>query len=93
MDRAIAGVLWHRSSGEVQAPGKMSCVQVLIFPGRLQLLERPPCFDALMLASVADQQHAVGRAKASQEFLHLVGACQARFIYEIEMLPFRCGIG
>src|ERR1700691_1912864 len=46
-----------------------------------------------MLSRVADQQHAVIGAKSGEEFAHLIGARQARFIDEIEMPMSRRGIG
>ena len=59
----------------------------------MQLLEGPAGLDALMLPSIANEQHAVIGAKAGHKFAHLVGACKARFINEIEMPVFRRGIG
>ena len=41
-------------------------------PSLLQLLEWASRFDALMLPSVANQEHTIGGAKASQEIPHLV---------------------
>lgn len=35
------------------------------------------CFDALVLAPVADQEHAVVRAETRKEFSYLVGADKA----------------
>ena len=59
--------------------------------GLLQLLEWTACFDALMLAGVADQEHAVVGAKTRKKLAHLVGAGKARFIDKIEMLLFLSG--
>ena len=53
--------------------------------GLLQLLERTACFDALVLARVADQEHAVVGAETRKEFAHLVGAGEAGFIDKIEV--------
>ena len=45
--------------------------------GFLQLLERAARFDALMLADVADQKHAVLGAEPRKEHADLVGAGEA----------------
>ena len=57
--------------------------------GFLQLLERAARFDALMLAGVADQEHAVIGTKPRKELAHLVGAGKARFIDKVEVLLLR----
>ena len=54
----------------------------------LQLLEWSTSFDALVLAGVADQKHAVLRPEPVEELSHLVRACQARLVHKIEMLLF-----
>ena len=59
--------------------------------GLLQLLEGAACFDALMLARVADQEHAVVGAKPRKELAHLVGAGEARFIDEVEVPLLQSG--
>ena len=57
-----------------------------LHPGLLQLLVRTAGVDALMLAHVADEQHAVVRREAVQEGVQLRRAGEARFIQHIE--PF-----
>ena len=59
--------------------------------GLLQLLEWAACFDALMLARVADQEHAVVGAETRKELAHLVGAGKARFIDKVEVPLFLSG--
>ena len=54
--------------------------------GFLQLLERAARFNALMLAGVADQKHAVVGTEPRKELAHLVCACEARFIDKVEVL-------
>ena len=54
--------------------------------GFLQLLEGAARFDALMLADIADQKHAVIGTKPRKELAHLVGAGKARFIDKVEVL-------
>ena len=54
--------------------------------GFLQLLEGAARFDALMLADIADQKHAVIGTKPRKELAHLVGAGEARFIDKVEVL-------
>ena len=56
--------------------------------GLLQLLEGAARFDALMLAGVADQEHAVVGAETRKELAHLVGAGKARFIDKVEVPLF-----
>jgi hypothetical protein len=53
--------------------------------GFLQLLEGAARFDALMLADIADQKHAVIGTKPGKKLAHLVGAGKARFIDKVEM--------
>jgi hypothetical protein len=43
----------------------------------LKLLKGAARFDALMLADIADQKHAVVGAKSREEFAHLVGTGEA----------------
>ena len=57
--------------------------------GLLQLLEWPPGFDALVLARVADQEHAVVGAEPRKEVANLVGAGETRLIEEVEVLLCR----
>ncbi len=52
----------------------------------LQLLERTARFDALMLADIADQKHAVMGTKPRKKLAHLIGAGEARFIDKVEVL-------
>ena len=54
--------------------------------GFLQLLEGAARFDALMLADIADQKHAVMGTKPRKELADLVGAGKARFIDKVEVL-------
>ena len=42
-----------------------------------------------MLARIADQQHTVLRSKTGKKLAHLVGAGEARFVDEVEMLLLR----
>ena len=55
----------------------------------LQLLKWAARFNALMLAHIADQQHAVIGTEAGEKLAHLVGAGKARFIDEVEMSSAR----
>ena len=55
--------------------------------GFLQLLERAARFDALMLASVADQKHAVIGAEPRKELAHLVRAGKAGFVNHEKSFP------
>jgi len=57
-----------------------------VHPGFLQLLKRAPRFDALMLADIADQKHAVIGAEPCKKLAHLVRAGKARFIDYVEVL-------
>jgi hypothetical protein len=54
--------------------------------GFLQLLEGAARFDALMLASIADQKHTVMGTKPGKKLAHLIGAGEARFINKVEVL-------
>ena len=54
--------------------------------GFLQLLEGAARFDALMLAGIADQKHAVIGTKPRKKLAHLIGAGKARFIDKVEVL-------
>jgi hypothetical protein len=56
-------------------------------PCFLQLLKWPARFHPLMLPDVAHQDHSITVVKSVQEFVHLLGACQTRFVDKIEM-PF-----
>ena len=60
-------------------------------PGLLQLLEWPARFDALVLARVADQEHAVVGAETRKEIAHLVRAGEARLIDKVELPLVRSG--
>ena len=60
--------------------------------GFLQLLEGAARFDALMLADIADQKHAVIGTKPRKELAHLVGAGKARFIDKVEVLLLCVGL-
>ena len=53
--------------------------------GFLQLLEGAARLDALMLADIADQKHAVIGTKPGKKLAHLIGAGKARFIDKVEM--------
>jgi hypothetical protein len=53
--------------------------------GFLQLFERSASLNALMLPRVADQQHTVMSSETGEKIAHLIGACEARFVHEIEM--------
>ena len=61
------------------------------------MLEGAARFDALMLADIADQKHAVMGTKPRKELAHLVGAGKARFIDKVEVLSlwyvWICGAG
>src|SRR5579863_932738 len=52
----------------------------------LQLLEGAARFDALMLAGITDQKHAVVRTNPRKKLAHLVRAGKARFIDNVEVL-------
>ena len=52
----------------------------------MQLLKGTARLDTLMLARVANQQRPILMSKPGKKLSHLAGACQARFIYEIEVL-------
>jgi hypothetical protein len=56
--------------------------------GLLQLLERATCFDALVLACVADQEYAIVAAETRKELAHLVGAGKTRFIDKVKVPLF-----
>jgi len=55
-----------------------------VHSGLLQLLERFPSFDSVVLARVADEDHAVSVIQAREELVHLSGARQTRFVHEVE---------
>src|SRR6266702_8843716 len=55
-------------------------------PGLYQLLEGLSGFDALMLAGIADEQHAIFGTDLLQEVAHLLGAGKARLIEHIEVM-------
>ena len=57
-------------------------------PGFLQLLERAPRFDSLMLADIADQKHAVIGAESCKKLAHLVRAGKARLVNKEELFLF-----
>ena len=54
--------------------------------GFLQLVERAAGFHGLMLAGIADENHAVVGTKPRKKLAHLVGAGKARFIDKVEVL-------
>ena len=56
-----------------------------LHPGLDQLLEGLAGFDALMLANVADEQHAVAGIDLGEEVAHLLGAGKARLIDHVQM--------
>jgi hypothetical protein len=55
----------------------------------LQLFEGLARFDALMLPSISDQQHAVLRADLFEELAHLLGARKGRLVEHVEMAAVR----
>jgi len=58
-------------------------------PSLLELLERPPCFNPLVLAYVTYEQYSVIIFQAMQEFMHLLCAGETRFVEHEEMsFPF-----
>src|SRR5579859_2213555 len=58
-------------------------------PSFLELLERPPCFNPLVLAYVTYQQYSVIFFQAMQEFMHLLCAGETRFVEHVQMsFPF-----
>ena len=56
--------------------------------GLLQLLEGAARFDALMLADIADQKHAVIGAESCKKLAHLVRAGKAGFVNKEELFLF-----
>ncbi len=56
-----------------------------LHPGVDQLLEGLAGFDALMLAGVADEQHAVAGFEFGEEVAHLFGAGKTGFIDHVKM--------
>ena len=57
--------------------------------GLLELLIRATRLDGLMLADVADEQHAVVRTEPVQEVVHLLRAREARLVEHVEALACR----
>src|SRR5216684_758464 len=58
-------------------------------PSFLELLERPPRFNSLVLAYVTHEQYSVIFFQAMQEFTHLLCAGKTRFVEDVEMsFPF-----
>src|SRR5262249_47564959 len=57
--------------------------------GVLQLFKRSPCLSALVLPRIANQQHPVLGGEPREKLPHLIGACETRFVYEIEMSLLR----
>ena len=62
----------------------MSSSRAGLDAGLLELLIGSAGVDGLVLADVADEQHAVVWAEALQEVVHLPRARQARFVEHIE---------
>src|SRR5579883_121146 len=52
----------------------------------LQLLERTARFHSLVLARIADQEHAVLKSEPGEKVAHLAGACETRFINKVKVL-------
>jgi hypothetical protein len=59
--------------------------------GFLKLREGPARFDSLVLPYVADQKNAVTGSKPLDEFVHLAGGGERRFVEYIQ--PLLAGIG
>ncbi len=57
----------------------------------LQLRERPPCFDRLMLSRVADQENPVVRMEPPHKVIHLPGRSKRALVEHIE--PLVSGVG
>jgi hypothetical protein len=56
--------------------------------GFLQLLVRLARFNGLVLACVANEQHAIVFLQPVEEFIHLSRARQARFVQDVKPFPF-----
>lgn len=77
--------LQQLASGPGLFGGQFHPVLYCVHSSFLELLERPSCFDALVLASVPDKNHAIIIMEPIQKFIYLPSARETRFVDNVEV--------